>query len=227
MVRCAAIINEGQWQINQVAIYFCRYDIAKFSAQLFAQHDIDFPETIQQSVLKRQAGFFFGRHIARKSLKALNIMHADIPIGKDRNPIWPANTIGSISHTDSIAIACSQYLSTKQYLGVDIEKLLDCKTYKEIKPFIINHNEAALLSGGQLPDQTGLTLAFSAKESLFKAIYPYLEYYLNFSDSNIIYVNDSVAILAVSNELAVQLNQQYFRCDYRLVGQYIVTLITA
>lgn len=227
MVRCAAIINEGQWQINQVAICFCRYDIAKFSTQLFAQHDIDFPETIQQSVLKRQAEFFFGRHIARKSLKALNIMQADIPIGKDRNPIWPANTIGSISHTDSIVIACSQYLFTKQYLGIDIEKVFDSKTYKEIKPFIINHNEAALLSSWQLPDKTGLTLAFSAKESLFKAIYPYLEYYLNFSDSNIIYVNDRVVILAVSNELAVQLNQQYFRCDYRLVGQYIVTLITA
>ena len=94
MVRCAAIIDEGQWQINQVAICFCRYDIAKFSDQLFAQHNIDFPETIQKSVLKRQAEFFFGRHIARKSLKALNIMQADIPIGKDQYPIWPANTIG-------------------------------------------------------------------------------------------------------------------------------------
>jgi enterobactin synthetase component D len=64
-------------------------------------------------------------------------------------------------------------------LGIDVERWLDADAAASIAQGIVNRDEEARFIG-PWPYRMALTLAFSAKESLFKAVFPQVGAYFDF-----------------------------------------------
>ena len=95
------------------------YILEKYDLPL---HNLVLPPNHQFSQ-KRLADFSTGRYCAIKALEQLGINNSIIPIGKDREPIWPEGIVGSISHCDSLTGAIVAKSSDHISLGLDIEEI--------------------------------------------------------------------------------------------------------
>jgi 4'-phosphopantetheinyl transferase EntD len=105
----------------------------------------------------RLAEFTAGRLAARRALQAAGVPVAAIPRGTDRAPVWPRGLRGSISHAGGLAVAV--VATDGQSPGLDLEPLCDL--------------DPALGAEIRRPDEDGdLLRLFSAKEAVFKALYP-------------------------------------------------------
>lgn len=71
-------------------------------------------------------------------------------------------------------------------VGIDIEAMLPDRTAEEIGNSVVNNKERAVLHNSVYDFSFMLTLVFSAKESLFKALYPYVKYYFGFEVATIV-----------------------------------------
>lgn len=150
-----------------------------FTLACHTVHRIDFqPETLSDADLfwlphhallhacgkKRKAEHLAGRLAAFHALQAHGIRH--IPaIGDSRQPLWPASVYGSISHSGTTALA----VVAREPVGIDLENVFNAEMSKELVNSIVTAEERAVLCASGLPFPLALTLAFSAKESAFKA----------------------------------------------------------
>jgi enterobactin synthetase component D len=142
----------------------------------FQRSAVEPPPSIQRSVAKRQAEFLAGRICARAALQQLEGSSVIPAIGEDRAPVWPAHICGSITHSTGRAAAI---VANKQHwrgLGMDLENLLDNDRAERLSAEILTPAELQRMAAGSR-EQLGLwvTLTFSVKESLFKALYPIVQ----------------------------------------------------
>lgn len=100
----------------------------------------------------------------------------------DRAPVWPKGFVGSISHTHDWVWAATASTSTTRSLGIDVEKIVDAETAEEIQSVVATPQELERLEQLAGSHETGLTLAFSAKEAVYKCIAPLGVKWLNFLD---------------------------------------------
>jgi 4'-phosphopantetheinyl transferase EntD len=124
---------------------------------------------IARAVPKRRQEFSAGRRAARAAMAELDLPPAPIPMGAQREPLWPQGIVGSIAHCDTLCIAA---ISRKnQSIGLDIEPATPLPA--DLEDIICTPPERAWLD--TLPPQTrGLRAKqiFSAKEAVYKAQYP-------------------------------------------------------
>ena len=113
---------------------------------------------------KRQAEHLAGRIAAVYALREVGEKQPPA-IGDRRQPLWPAPWFGSISHCGQRALA----VVTDRPVGVDIERRVTPPLAAELESSIISPAEKTALLRSGLPFPLALTLAFSAKESGFKA----------------------------------------------------------
>lgn len=172
-------IEEGvircEWDTGEhapVPVFMAFFDARRFAYRQFAEAGIACPAQVQRGVGKRQAEFFFGRLCARAALGNLGSMNGDVPIGASREPLWPAGTIGSITHTDTIAAAL--VLPEREYrgIGIDIERV-DPAAVAHMPGIVLSSSELDYLESlqPQVALNASMTLVFSMKESFFKATY--------------------------------------------------------
>ncbi|MEZ8377509.1 4'-phosphopantetheinyl transferase [Vibrio splendidus] len=121
---------------------------------------------------KRKAEFIAGRRAALHALRIEGCDCLELPIGEHRSPVWPEGWIGSISHTDDLAVATVSSLSDVSLVGLDVEELINENQVMSLMPMFVSPQEIKHLARTHLPIQWFVTLVFSAKESIFKAIYP-------------------------------------------------------
>lgn len=169
-----------------IELFSCHFNLSHYHFDLFKKYNVLCPESIQRAVPKRQAEYLAGRYCAIKSLALLGEPAVDITIGQHRNPIWPDGICASITHTHSQAISVATFSKNYQYLGIDLENKLSQETVLQIKSSIINSAEEKILNGTALPFEDMFTVVFSAKESLFKALYPKVGAYFDFSAAKVI-----------------------------------------
>ncbi|PCI68856.1 MAG: 4-phosphopantetheinyl transferase [Gammaproteobacteria bacterium] len=174
---------------NEFLVHQCNFEVNLYYPELFQELSINFPQSLSKAVKKRQAEYLAGRYIAHYSLRQLDIDVFDIPSGKDRSPSWPNNISGSITHTNKKAICAVGYSNRCELLGLDLEVWMKPHTVSEIKHLIINDKEQLVLSTLGWTNEQSLTFAFSAKESLFKALYPKVQKYFNFNDARITFIS--------------------------------------
>lgn len=93
-------------------------------------------------------------------------------------PLWPAGVIGSLAHSDTLAIAVLS--RTQQYLGVDVEDLFDEKKVELLLDTVLTKNEKQNLSADVFQQRWQLTMIFSLKEAAYKALYPELKAFIDF-----------------------------------------------
>lgn len=127
---------------------------------------------------KRRREFSAGRHCARLALSRLGHPPAALPVGPGRAPVWPAGFIGSISHTDELAIAVAARQAEIRSLGIDLESADPLGA--ELLELVCRDEELAALTASGLEVQHGAKLIFSAKESIYKCLWPLTGVFLEF-----------------------------------------------
>ncbi|WDE13823.1 4'-phosphopantetheinyl transferase family protein [Thalassomonas haliotis] len=165
------------------------YRLTDYQQRLFSELAIPFPASLSQAVNKRQGEYLAGRYAAILALAELGINTRNIPTGEHRSPVWPEGVLASITHTSTAAFCVAASKQRVNYLGIDHENWLKADNVAEIKNSIINEKEEVLLKQSQMSFEQAFTLVFSAKESLFKALYPSVGYYFDFSAAEIIDLN--------------------------------------
>jgi 4'-phosphopantetheinyl transferase EntD len=103
----------------------------------------------------------------------------------------------------------------------------------EIKSSIITLDEEAVLTEHTMKENSlnfsqAFTLAFSAKESLFKALYPSVGYYFDFSVANITQFNSesNSFTLVLTEDLTAELTKgTEFNGFFQQIEQQVLTLI--
>jgi len=141
------------------------------------------PEHVTGAVPSRRASFLAGRWCAHQALRASvpNAAQTIIGIGEFREPLWPPGTLGSIAHTEGYALAAAAPRGDVRAIGVDVERWLD-----DDAPVRIGADLAAAGELDALVVQTGwpaarlLTVLFSAKESIYKCLFPEVRAHFGF-----------------------------------------------
>nr|WP_274705918.1 4'-phosphopantetheinyl transferase superfamily protein [Pseudomonas sp. S11A4] len=149
------------------------FDPAQLLGDDFQRSAVVPPPSIQRSVAKRQAEFLAGRICARAALQQLEGSAIVPPIGEDRAPVWPAHICGSITHSSGHAAAIVANRQHWRGLGMDLENLLSDERAERLAGEILTPAEMQrMAAGSQDLRALWVTLTFSVKESLFKALYP-------------------------------------------------------
>jgi len=200
----------------ELPIHLTSFDTASFNAELFALNGIACPVRVARSVHKRQAEFYFGRLMARHALRGLGIVDAQVSVGASREPVWPSGAIGSISHTHALAAAAVMPLGACKGVGIDIEHVVGDDTSVALKATVVSREELAYLETlvGVLPLNALLTIAFSAKESLFKSAFNEVGRYFDFSAARVAGLDIERGVLSL--ELTETLCDAFFMrrvCD--------------
>jgi len=169
------------------------FDTSMLREQDFNQHTIPCPENLRHASTKRRAEFLAGRICAQQALFCLTGTPHTLRQGNDRLPSWPRGCVGSISHSNALAAAVVACRTDYRSVEMDLEHAIldkDCtdelicsiQTPAEWKRLAALHT----LTRGQ-----ALTLVFSIKESVFKALYPLTHTYFDFKDVELIRCNAS------------------------------------
>lgn len=182
MQRDRFILNEQLLDLGpqNVITFGCEFETAHFDDALFSIYHIGLPASVARAVRKRRATFFAGRYAVRAALTALTGVPVEVPIAQDGSPAWPDSIIGSITHTDRYALCTVGRRVHIRSLGLDTEYVFDSALARQVGSSILSEREFAYLSTLALDDKTGLTILFSAKESLYKALFPEVRAFFDF-----------------------------------------------
>lgn len=203
------------------------YRKEKYHDRVFKESNIEFPEKIKKSVVKRRAEYFAGRFCAHKALIFLGCMDTHVAASTERAPLWPTGVLGSISHTDNFAISAVGSAKKIAFIGIDVE-VRQQEIFIDIANEFTSSIEQNYLLSLALPYDISLLIVFSAKESLFKALWPTVKSFLDFSYAEIINIDDSV--MTFSFRLTRSLTP-YFKKGNVISGRYyfhgekIITII--
>jgi 4'-phosphopantetheinyl transferase EntD len=134
-----------------------------------------------RAVPKRRAEFFAGRVAAHRAMQTLGLLPEPVPMGADRAPVWPSDTVGSISHCDGACVALVARADGFRALAVDIEP--DADLPEDVIGMVCLPAERNWLDQVQKTDRRRMARRiFSAKETVFKLQYPITGKMLDFSD---------------------------------------------
>lgn len=208
-----------------VEVWWCRFNSNHLTLNLGCSQNIDIPDDIRRSVPKRQAEYVAGRILARQALASIGLHSAQVSRNEDRSPEFPKGISGSISHTSDQALCAVTSNHAINFLGVDIEDLLCHKTANNLCSHIMNTKELKFLNECELSFKQFATLVFSAKESIYKAIYPYVKEVIGFETSEVIGISENSIQLILDEKISKQLPQHTtFDCGFTMTENHVITL---
>ena len=148
---------------------------------------IEMPDALRGAIDKRRREYLAGRIAARFALgELLGTRASQGGVGADEDdvPLWPEGVVGSISHGAGYGFAAVAAAKRSVGLGVDVERVVSAGQAARLGPRVLTDRERQLRRGenGGLTREEMFTLAFSAKESAYKALFPIHRRVLGFSD---------------------------------------------
>lgn len=194
--------------------------LAKISAQSVADIDRDeLPDTLilRSARPKRQREFAAGRIAAMRSIEDCGHNSQYPAIGHNRGPVWPPGLVGSITHTDSIAIAAVADCRHFENIGIDIEDLqvLDTGVAKSI--LTTSELENCIHS------ETDVLRLFSFKECIYKCVDPIFGEFIDFAEVDVQSGDSGLSAKCVDSAHAAAGLVNRIQGDSRLVGDYVVS----
>lgn len=139
---------------------------------------------LQQAVAKRAQEFAAGRLCARLLLHEFGIDHFAIEVGAHRQPVWPEELVGSITHTTGFCAAVVARKNCLRSVGIDTEMSGSVKT--PLWRSICTPAETTWLESLPEPGQlAAATLIFSAKEAFYKCQFALTQERLGFHDVSV------------------------------------------
>ncbi|MEL5953236.1 4'-phosphopantetheinyl transferase superfamily protein [Streptomyces sp. CLV115] len=136
-------------------------------------------------VPKRRGEFATTRHCARLALGSLGISPVPILKGARGAPLWPENTVGSLTHCTGYRAAVVAHRADVRSVGIDAE--CDAPLPEDV------HGSIALATEQRRErelclEQPGINwdrLLFSAKEAVYKTWFPLTHRWLGFEEADI------------------------------------------
>ncbi|WP_050749314.1 4'-phosphopantetheinyl transferase family protein [Candidatus Regiella insecticola] len=163
-----------------IRVHMCRFSPEQYEDDLFHRFGIHCPDQISRAVPKRRMEYLAGRYSAKATLQAFPVETSQVIIGANRCPVFPSPLMGSIYHSRNVACCSVSQSDGITALGVDIEHFIAGEQVIDIGDSVINDDESRLLISFTYPYNQLFTAVFSAKESLFKALYPQAGFYFGF-----------------------------------------------
>ena len=190
---CPALTHH--WPLPQIldgaVLVSGRFNPAQLVEGDFQRSLIAQPASIQRSVAKRQTEFLAGRLCAMEAIRRLDGRQLAPDMGEDRAPIWPDDICGSITHSTGWAAAIVAHKQQWRGLGLDTENMLSPERATRLAAEILTPEEMAQMAAGPA-EQIALrvTLTFSIKEALFKALYPIVQQRFYFEHAQLLEWSD-------------------------------------
>jgi 4'-phosphopantetheinyl transferase EntD len=148
-------------------------------AELFPEEEL----MLGRAVEKRRREFTTARMCARAALGQLGFPPMPILTGERGEPLWPAGTVGSITHCEGYRACAVARSSEVLTVGIDAEP--NAPLPDGLLADIARPEELPAL-GRLAQDSPGVSwdrLLFSAKESVYKAWFPLAKRWLGFEDA--------------------------------------------
>jgi len=129
---------------------------------------------------ERQREFTAGRHCARQALSRFGVEPGPILRGPRREPVWPAEIVGSITHCRGYRAAAVGRATEVKTIGIDAEPHEPLPA--GVANYVLGDAERAWLTRAPAGIHWD-RLMFSAKESVYKAWFPLTGKWLGFDDA--------------------------------------------
>ena len=166
-------------------ISFCLLPIHSTSNQKL--HPAEENYFSQLSSVSRKEHYRSGRICAGEVLSKLGTLGQ--PVLRDpqtREPLWPEGISGAITHSGNWAAAAAGKTSDVSGIGIDLEDLERQVDSRISRHVCIPEEQKWLQECGEDCLEQNLKIIFSAKESIFKAFFPYTRTFLHFHDAMIL-----------------------------------------
>lgn len=215
-------VSRGTLPLAGALPYVClRFDINGYVPGRALASAVELPPQIVRSVHSRQAEFLAGRLCAREALMPFALQGFQVGIGTHREPLWPPGFTGSITHSQQLAAAVVVPSARARSVGIDIEHFLPRRLDAAIWRLIVTPDEVACLRAvlGSVACLT--TLAFSAKESFFKAAFAEAGRYFEFDEARIAgtEIDGNAIWLRLLRDLGPRLRRNScWRVGFRMLG---------
>jgi len=204
--------------LNTHPLHLITFDTSTFSDSdlLWLPHH----RQLHNSGRKRKAEHLAGRIAAVHALREHQLQ--SVPgIGESGEPLWPGGRYGSISHCANHALA----VVGQAPVGVDLETLLTPELCNDLTQSIITPDEHATLTRSGLPFPLALTLAFSAKESLYKTFSAAALPFPGFDSARVIALNSAAITLQIDAAFSRQLAGKCVDIAWMRHENQVVTLL--
>lgn len=147
----------------------------------------------------RMQAFASGRLAARMALRATGMFDAVVLSDADGVPVFPAGYAGSISHKHGRAVAVVVRGGHMNGVGIDLEfdSSDDERSVREAAIVPEEERQLAALLEAEPGLRSPGTLFLSAKEAVYKAVFPLLRTKFSFEDVQIRFVAGDRAFTAV------------------------------
>lgn len=217
------------FHIPAISSYACHYDISQLDFTHEALCDIDLPKELSQATHQRKAEFLIGRVCA---VRALKFIHYCAMIGRndDRSPRWPATITGSITHCKGFGMAAVGSAETFYGIGIDSELICSQTQIETFAEQFIKPCEFNLGLKNDFAIRNWLYAVFSAKESVFKCLYPIIKSFFGFFEVQIISVqrlseNEGIIDIKIGEFLKHKIKRSLLQCHFKFEEEYVHTLV--
>lgn len=160
------------------------------TTHLHIDQQLEHPLKIAQARVERKNEYLCGRVLAQAVLNHHFGLDQLITSMHEPLPIWPTHVLGSISHSkNKLIVALS---NNAVYLGIDIEHWVTSEFAQESAHLVLTPSEFDLWKSKAcefFDFAHYVSLIFSIKESLYKAIYPTAKQYIDFLEASIFDIN--------------------------------------
>ena len=205
-------------------ISFCLLPIHSTSNQKL--HPAEENYFSQLDSVSRKEHYRSGRICAGEVLSKLGARGQ--PVLRDpqtREPLWPEGISGAITHSGNWAAAAAGKTSNVLGIGIDLEDLERPVDSRISRHVCIPEEQKWLQECEEDCLEQNLKIIFSAKESIFKAFFPYTRTYLHFHDARILmeqtlFQNSKYDSLSVKEKNS---NPAKFEFEYLMLNEKVIS----
>lgn len=184
-------------------------------------------EIISRAIESRRREFSSGRWCSRRAMESLGLPAGEVLKGRSGEPLWPTGVRGSISHSSDWSISVAALSKDVAGLGVDVERLVDTPGFPD--DMIFTGSERKWLSQKTAADRYQLQLImFSAKESFYKAIFPYCNRFVDYLEIELALEQErgGFRVICRSSDLVALLRGFYLQGKYSVFANHVWSGIT-
>jgi enterobactin synthetase component D len=219
LLRQSPLIDFGR------AVKTAGFVVTDYEAVVVALQDFQVSGAPARAVNKRRAEFLAGRFAAHSALSELGIAAAP-GRNEDGSPRWPERVCGSITHGADRALCAVAWSRELRSLGIDAERLMSERASEELRARICEDGERAVLAEALgAPEHHAVTFAFSAKESLYKCLYPFVGRFMEFHAARVVEASGEPSGDGFRGELMLELTVDWspeFRAGLRVPARLAV-----
>lgn len=188
MINCAHLFQKAK---------YCSFSRQEFNSEELKILEEKFSLTQVTSHFhpKRREEFLLGRLAARRAYKSCTGKELkELAIGDKRQPLWPNDVVGSITHSQTTIVVAVALKNNCVGVGIDLE--FKNRVTPELTRMIFIDKDYELKHS--LDENLYRALVFSAKESLYKALFPTVQLFFGFETAALSHINESQGMFSIA-----------------------------